>query len=481
MPESTLMKMPALAVVGPDRRIVRSTETFREHYENAEKMCEMSPELDRVLTGRADVATLIFGDLSVEIEAVTDDAGHRQAMLIVPGAEPAPAAEPPVSALQAAAEESPALVWVKDLEGRYLFANRRFVGDLRTSQERLAGKTDRQLAPLETVDGPRLQFAEDGLKEPLQLEYTVPAIDRRPALAVFRFPIRDEHDQPIATCGVAAPVADAQVAHDEMVRLVQLERWNRLDPVAARAEVLEQWHVHAATPRVAVFDEVDGPISPTWDVVAASRPRLAAVKSEAAATKASKSAAARASDPEPPAPVELSEPVSRPTEVTAATPPAPPPTRPPETGPTLSQTAELLQSNLQLARQWADRAEALQEELRQAQARASQAESQAQEAQTAAARAAEEADRWRAELEQAQGELAAARAETESLRGPSSAALELSEELTQAVVAERERGEELEQMLARLRSRLSDLDTAFDQGTSPAPHGVWHGSRRRRQ
>jgi PAS domain-containing protein len=465
MPESTLMKMPALAVVGPDRRIVRSTETFREHYENAEKMCEKSPELDRVLTGHADVATLIVGDLSVEIEAVTDEAGHRQAMLILPSAQPAPATEAPVSALQAAAEESPALVWVKDLEGRYLFANQRFVGDLRTSQDRLVGKTDRQLRELETVDGPRLRYAEDGLKEPLQLEYTVPAIDRRPALAVFRFPIRDEHDQPVATCGVAAPVADVQVAQDEAVRLMQLERWNRLDPLAARAEVLEQWHVHAATPRVAKFDDADGPISPTWDVLAAG-PTAAAKASRSSGSRIGSKAPAWVTKSKRTAPPGPPESISRPTEA-AATPPAPPPIpASAPAAPSLSETAELLQTNLQLARKWADRAEGLQDEVRQAQARVDQAEAQAEEAEAAAVRAAEEADRRRAELEQTRDELAAVRAkaeaEAEALRGPSLAAIRLSEQLERAVAADRERSDEFDRMLASLRSGHGEFETAFD-------------------
>jgi hypothetical protein len=220
MREMTVMKTPALAVVGPDRQIVRSTEGFRR-YEDAEKIAQRSPELECVLTGYADAATIKFGDLNIEVEAITDASGRRQAKLTLP---PVAAPEADVSA-------------------------------------------------------------------------TMP------------------------------PGPDQAVPEDTVEEI----------------------------------------------------------------------------------------PVSRPTEAPAATPPAPPPT--------LSQTAELLQTNLELARKWADRDEALQEELRQAQA--------------AAARAAEDANRWRSELEQTRAE-----------------ALRLSDEL--------------DQTLERFRSWLGDFETALESPSAPA-------------
>ncbi len=129
-------------------------------------------------------------------------------------------------------------------------------------------------------------------------------------------------------------------------------------------------------------------------------------------------------------------PVSRPTEATAATPPAP--------SPTLSETARLLQTNLELARYWAELGEALQGELRQAQA--------------AAARAAEDANRWRSELEQSQADLAAARAEAEALRGRSAEALKLSDEL--------------DQTLHRFSSWLGDFESALEPKSATPPRSL---------
>jgi len=495
------MTMPALAVVGADHRIIRSTESFRQRYEDAETLCERSPEIDRVLTGRADVATVSLGDVNVEVEAVTDATGRRHAMLTLPPQDSSSSADEPLTALREVAEHSPAIVWVKDLDGRYLYANPRYGRELGTSQEKLLGNTDADLPEAETVDGPRLRYAEDGLKEPLQLEYTVPPIDGRPAMAAFRFPLRDEAGEPVATCGVAAPSTEAQVAQSEAVRLMQLERWNRLDPLDVRAELLEQWHVQTASFQTTEADAEDDS-DPEDEVGSEARQH----EPEPGPASEEPEADAPAAQPEPPMQRERVEETSRPTESSAASRPtessaasrptessaAPTPTpspakAPAEPVPSLSETAELLQTNLQLARKWADRAEQLQGELHAAQLRVREAESEAQQALAAAARAAEDADRWRSELDQtrleleeaqaeahaarseaevARGELGAARAQAESLRGPSTVALRLSEELGRALAAERERSDELDRTLARLRSRLSDFETALER--SPA-------------
>jgi hypothetical protein len=101
-----------------------------------------------------------------------------------------------------------AIGWLKDIEGRYLFANRSYIEQLGTSEDRLLGRTDAELPPREAIDGPRLR---DGATIPdalIQVEYRVGAFDARPELAVMRFPIRDQSGTPVAVCGIAAPVAD---------------------------------------------------------------------------------------------------------------------------------------------------------------------------------------------------------------------------------------------------------------------------------
>jgi hypothetical protein len=169
--------------------------------------------------------------------------GAHHVMLSVPSSDLPTLSEAPIAALREPLDESRAIVWVKDLDGRYVYVNRRFTTDLHTSEDRLRGHTDAELPERETVDGPRGAQAADGLGEPLQLEYVVPAFEGRPALVALRFVTRDPAGQPAGVCGVAAPLHEARLAREEAERLMRIERWGPLDPVDARAELLEEWGV----------------------------------------------------------------------------------------------------------------------------------------------------------------------------------------------------------------------------------------------
>lgn len=462
-------------------------------------------------------------DLSVAIEAVTDAAGERQATLTLPGDQQEDQ-DSPLTALREAAADSPALVWVKDLEGRYLYVNERFEQSLETSDERLRGNLDADLPAVETVDGPRLRYIEDGLEEPLQLEYTVPAYESRPAMAAFRFPLRNEAGQPVAICGVAAANSESHVAGDEAVRLMELERWNRRDAQDVRAELLERWDVRAEAAEAA----------------AETPERTEPVEAETAEPDTAAGAPAP-DDASYPREDEWVRQLRQAARISAAD--------------AISETAGALQTDLQLARKWAERADQLQSELQQAHARLRDAEAEARRAAAAAQLAADEASRYKAELERAtedservktefeqagkesqraraelkqageetlrvgteleqaraassrlqdelerareeleqtreelerehaeadaaraelevaRRELGSSRAQSESLRGPSDAALRLSEELGRALGAERERGDELARALARIRSRLGDFEGALDRSKVPARKG----------
>jgi predicted nucleic acid-binding Zn-ribbon protein len=121
--------------------------------------------------------------------------------------------------------------------------NSRFTTFLGTTEEKLLGRTDAELPPAETVDGPRLQEREGDVEEPLQLEYFVGPYQGRDALVVLRFPVGDANGVPTLVCGVAAPSSEANVARTEAARLLRVERWGRLDAESVRAEMLAEWGV----------------------------------------------------------------------------------------------------------------------------------------------------------------------------------------------------------------------------------------------
>jgi PAS domain-containing protein/predicted nucleic acid-binding Zn-ribbon protein len=240
---AAVTNMPALALLGEDGRLEQSTEPFRRWYKENEELCKQSPEFQRVLDGQANAAVLQLDGIAVDIAAVSDRGGARHVLLTLPTEELPSLGDVGGALLDGALDESPAIVWLKDLEGRYVRANSRFTTFLGTTEERLLGRTDAELPPAETVDGPRLEDREGDVQEPLQLEYFVGPYQGRDALVVLRFPVGDAKGVPTLVCGVAAPSSEANVARGEAARLLRIERWSRLDAESVRAEMLAEWGV----------------------------------------------------------------------------------------------------------------------------------------------------------------------------------------------------------------------------------------------
>ena len=240
---AAVTNVPALALLGEDGKLEHGTEPFRRWFADKEELCKQSPELQRVLDGQANAAILKLDGVAVDIAAVSDRAGARHILLTLPTEELPSLGDAGSALLDGALDESPAIVWLKDLDGRYVRANSRFTSFLGTTEEKLLGRTDAELPPAETVDGPRLEDREDDFEEPLQLEYMVGPYQGRDALVVLRFPVGDAKGVPALVCGVAAPSSDAQVARSEAARLLRIERWSRLDADSVRAEMLADWGV----------------------------------------------------------------------------------------------------------------------------------------------------------------------------------------------------------------------------------------------
>ena len=258
------MTMPALALVGASGRIQDSTESFRMRCGRGAELCEHLAELEGVLNGQADHAVGRLDDVEARIEAVVDATGTRCALLtLVVEAADAPAGENGI--LREPLDDSPAIVWLKDLEGRHIRVNRNYISVLGGSEDDLRGRTDDELPTAATVDGPRHQDPERAASEPVEFGYTVPAYQDRPALSVLRFLVHGADGEPVAVCGVAAPMAQSEVAENEAARLMQLNRWSRLDPEAIRSDVLEEWGVRVGDAVVhAALDPVDR--ADEWEV-----------------------------------------------------------------------------------------------------------------------------------------------------------------------------------------------------------------------
>jgi PAS domain S-box-containing protein len=112
--------------------------------------------------------------------------------------------------LQAVMDNSTAVIFVKDTQGRYLFVNRKFEQVFHITNDKIQGKTDYDIFPKETAD----IFRENDLKTlakdaPLQIEEVVSQDDRLDTYLSAKFLLRDVlSGHPYAVCGIATDITE---------------------------------------------------------------------------------------------------------------------------------------------------------------------------------------------------------------------------------------------------------------------------------
>src|SRR3984893_11157741 len=130
--------------------------------------------------------------------------------------------------LQAIVDNSQALVYVKDLDGRYLLINRRFEEIFRLGRESVLGRTDHHLFPKEAADAFRdLDVRVARAQHALTAEETVPQADGLHTYISIKAPLRDAAGKANGVFGISTDITDRK-RHEERLR-TQLARLSLLD------------------------------------------------------------------------------------------------------------------------------------------------------------------------------------------------------------------------------------------------------------
>ena len=119
--------------------------------------------------------------------------------------------------LQAIVDNTTAVIFIKDLELRYLLINREYERLFGIGREQVQGRTDFDFHPhdvAETLRANDRQVIEIG--GPTQFEEVVPSKGSARHYVVVKFLLRDQANEPYAICGIATDITELKQAQEDL-------------------------------------------------------------------------------------------------------------------------------------------------------------------------------------------------------------------------------------------------------------------------
>ena len=118
-------------------------------------------------------------------------------------------------------DNSSAVIYTKDSEGRYTLVNREFELLFDIGREATIGLTDHELFPKETAD----KFRANDLKAlkrgvPIQMEEVAPHPDGPHTYISVKYPIADADGRAYAVCGISTDITDIKRAEQQVSTLI---------------------------------------------------------------------------------------------------------------------------------------------------------------------------------------------------------------------------------------------------------------------
>jgi PAS domain S-box-containing protein len=122
--------------------------------------------------------------------------------------------------LLALIDNTSAVIYMRDLDGRYMLVNREYERLFNRRREEMIGLTDHDLFPAEIADDFRandLRAAASG--GPVQMEEIAPGEDGPHTYITVKFPLLDSARRPYAVAGISTDITDRKRAEEQVHQL----------------------------------------------------------------------------------------------------------------------------------------------------------------------------------------------------------------------------------------------------------------------
>jgi PAS domain S-box-containing protein len=122
--------------------------------------------------------------------------------------------------LQDILDNTTAVVFVKDLELRYILVNREYERRHQVQRDQIRGKTDFDIFPRDIAE--KVRSNDRQVIEacaPVQFEEKVPMMEGERQYVVVKFPLRDGAAKPYAICGIATDITELKRAEEKLAGL----------------------------------------------------------------------------------------------------------------------------------------------------------------------------------------------------------------------------------------------------------------------
>jgi PAS domain S-box-containing protein len=117
-------------------------------------------------------------------------------------------------------DNTAAVIYIRDVDGRYLLVNRQYEQLFNLTRDDLVGLTDYDLFPKPVADTFRANdlraMAQDA---PSMMEETAPHADGPHTYITAKYPITDRDGHPYAVCGISTDITDRKRAEEQVHRL----------------------------------------------------------------------------------------------------------------------------------------------------------------------------------------------------------------------------------------------------------------------